>query len=289
MTSAKKGWHVWQRPARYSWWLCWLLGASPVTGQTLDTLQLEPRVAFIEAQALAADPTGRLYVADAGRHAVIRLTPDGRVEDILGGPGSGPGRFDTPVAVDAQTGLSFWVAEAGNQRLQRLSWRGLPLETVPLPTGLVPAAVRQLGRWLFVLDAAAARLWRRGPDGRWQVSDALDRGALQQPVALTIGPGSRLLIADAARRVVLAYDYRGTFERPWIASLPGTPQAMDAQGDTLWLVIDSQLMRYLPDGQLQVMGWLPFDVVGMIWQGRRGWILSRQHLYYAQLSVPGRR
>ncbi len=290
MTSGRKGWRGWQRPVRCSRWVCWLFGVSLAAAQTPDTLHLEPRAAFVEARALDVDPTGRLYVADAARHVVVRLTPEGRVEEEVGGPGSEPGRFDRPVALDARAGLSFWVAEAGNQRLQRLTRQGMPLEIIPLPDDVNPLAVRWLGRWLFVLDAAGGRLWRRGPDGNWQVvrGTGID-DPLQAPVALALGPGDRLLVADAARRVVLAYDRRGTYERIWTSMLPDTPRALAVQGDTLWVVLNRKLVRYLPGGRLETVGQLSFNVVGLVWEGRHGWLLSQQRLYRAQLSAPGRR
>ncbi len=287
MTSGRKGWRGWQRSAHYSRWaVCWLLGASLAAAQTSDTLQLEPQATFVDARALDIDPTGRLYVVDAARHVVVRLTPDGRIQEELGGPGSTPGRFDRPVAIDARAGLSCWVAEVSNRRVQRLTRAGMPLEIVALPENLNPIAVRQLGRWLFVLDAAGGRLWRRGPDGGW---DVVGDGMLQQPTALALGPDDRLLIADAAQRVVLAYDRLGTFERIWTPTLPGTPQALAAHGDTLWLAVDRWLVRYLPGGRLETVGRLLFDVVGMVWQGKSGWLLSQKRLYRAQLSTPGRR
>lgn len=253
--------------------------------QASDTLLLTLQATFIEARALDIDPTGRLYVVDAARHVVVRLTSDGRVADELGAPGSAPGRFDVPVAVDARAGLSLWVAEAGNRRLQRLSQQGMPLEVVALPDGVAPLAVRQLGRWLFVLDEISGQLWRRMPDGRWQPTDDI----LQKPVALGVGPSDRLLIADAAQHRVLVYDRLGTFDTVWTPPLPGTLQALAVQGDTLWLVIDRQVVRYLPGDRLETIGPLSFDVVGMVWRGQSGWLLSRQHLYRAQLSAPGRR
>ena len=64
-----------------------------------DSLQWESLASFVQAQALAVDPQGRLYVADAGRHVVVRLSPEGQIEAIIGGPGSAPGKLDTPVAL----------------------------------------------------------------------------------------------------------------------------------------------------------------------------------------------
>lgn len=70
----------------------------------------------VVAGALAAD--GRAFVADGGRTQHVRvLSPDGVVEDTIGGPGDGPGEFRDIGSVVALSGDSLLVQDHRSRRL----------------------------------------------------------------------------------------------------------------------------------------------------------------------------
>ncbi|HKL88009.1 MAG TPA: hypothetical protein VJ884_03315, partial [Salinibacter sp.] len=81
------------------WW------AAPVLGLFLGLLGLCPPVLaqtaaqdtviarFRDARALATDPLGRVYVADAGRDVVRVFNRDGDEQGSLGGAGTRAGEF----------------------------------------------------------------------------------------------------------------------------------------------------------------------------------------------------
>jgi DNA-binding beta-propeller fold protein YncE len=71
---------------------------------------------------LAIGPTGDLYVSDGyGNARVHRFSPDGRLLNSWGAPGTGPGQFRLPhgIAVDAQG--TVYVADRENSRVQLFS------------------------------------------------------------------------------------------------------------------------------------------------------------------------
>jgi DNA-binding beta-propeller fold protein YncE/transcriptional regulator with XRE-family HTH domain len=81
---------------------------------------------------LAATPDGALYVTDAGRGDLLKLTPDGRVAGSWGGGSSSPGlAHPEGVALD-RAGQSY-VTDEGNGRIQEFSTDGRLFNLVPVP------------------------------------------------------------------------------------------------------------------------------------------------------------
>jgi DNA-binding CsgD family transcriptional regulator/DNA-binding beta-propeller fold protein YncE len=95
---------------------------------------------FRDLRAIATDATGNVYVLDSG--AVRRISPDGRVRTLAGGgtgtsalqPGSedGPGylaRFNRPAGLAVDDDGNVYVADWGNNRVRKMSFR--PSADVP--------------------------------------------------------------------------------------------------------------------------------------------------------------
>lgn len=220
----------------------------------------EPVLArFEEARALAVDPLGRLYVADAGRDVVAMFEADGTRRDVLGGAGTRPGEFDTPSAIDPTNGQVLLVADTYNGRVQRFSMEGQYLESLPVgrterragpewtvQDGRGGAPVQGDGRPIgvvqddegavFVLDARDRRVWKWSDGGRSQSLVSGRGGRLQNPVALALGPDRRLYVADAGREAVLIYDAFGTFRRRVAGLAPANIQALAVHRGRLWIV-----------------------------------------------------
>jgi DNA-binding beta-propeller fold protein YncE len=87
-------------------------------------------------EGVTVDRDGNLWVADYGRDRIVKLAPDGRLLQVLGGHGSDAGQFVGPkgVAVDPLSG-HVYVTDTGNARIQRLAPDGTPEATWTMPPG----------------------------------------------------------------------------------------------------------------------------------------------------------
>lgn len=225
---------------------------------------VEPLASFEEATALAVDPAGRLYVTDAGADVVVQLAADGRVMERAGRTGSRPGAFDEPADVDPTNGLSIFVADAGNARVQRFAQSFRFLESIPVGgdgdrqafssydreddaftggSGRPVAVASTDADEVYVIDAARGEVveWGRGRRLERTIG-AFDEGAgaLDEPVALALGRERRLYVADRGRNAVVVYDAFGSF-----ITTVADGQAADAQH---LLVVDGRLWLVRSDG-----------------------------------------
>ena len=251
--------------------LLWGSGGAWATGsawaQGMDRVVGTVLAQFEEARALAVDPRGRLYVADAGRSVVGIFEADGTRRDVLGGAGTRPGTFDTPSDIDPTNGQALLVADTYNGRIQRFSAEGQYLESLPVgQTGR-----RTAGEWtfqdgqggapaqgdgrpigvarddegaVFVLDARDRRVWKWSDVGRSQAVVSGRGGRLQDPVALALGPDRRLYVADAGREAVLIYDAVGTFRRRVAGPSLSGVQALAVHRGRLWIVCPHRVLAW---------------------------------------------
>ena len=265
---------------------CRTVGGSSLEGEAGAALTAAPDTAaafspFTQAQALAVDPAGRLYVADAGADVIVRLTPTdapgGFASERLGGPGTDAGQFFEPSDVDATNGQVLLVADAGNSRIQRFSRFFRHLETLPVGRGYDAAGERPArpvydaggetttdlggGRPVAVAtmgaDETLALDAENGAVLRWEASRRAERllggfgraGRLRQPTALAVGPSRLLFVGDG--RAVYAFDRTGTFVRAVTEELPGRVQALGVHEQHLWVVLPGGVWIYDAEGHLQ--------------------------------------
>lgn len=247
-----------------------LLGPAPAEAQETPSAP-EPMARFSDARALAVDPLGRLYVADAGRDAVVVLDDDGEVLEELGSSGTRAGEFDTPSDVDPTNGHTLLVADTYNGRIQRFSAERQFLEAVPVGeesgvqdtqrgfddgrdgsdiqgSGRPIAVASSSGDDTFVLDERDAVVYkwddRRQPERLIGAAFQQD-GGLREPVALALDD-SRLYVADAGREAVLVYDGFGTFiERLPTPTLPDV-RALTLHRGRLWIVCADRVLVWSP-------------------------------------------
>ncbi len=110
--------------------LLWTLG----TGQPSDTGATSVDYRTIERAGppfhyptnLALEPSGDLYIADGyGNARIHRFTPDGRLLQSWGEPGSGPGQFHVPHGLAVDTDGTVYVADRENSRVQLFTADGV--------------------------------------------------------------------------------------------------------------------------------------------------------------------
>lgn len=184
---------------------------------------------------------------------------------ILGGSGTRPGEFDLPSDVDPTNGQLILVADAYNGRIQRFSEEGQYLESLPIGQldrgggdgwtfqderdggtvqgdGHPVAVARDDEGTIFVLDARTRRLLTWSDLGRsGRISEA-GGGRLQDPVALAVGNGQRVYVADVGTEAVLVYDSFGTFLRR--LTLPPLPsiRALTVHRGRLYIVCAERVL-----------------------------------------------
>jgi|GEM_PF-705350 len=77
-----------------------------------------------EPAAVAVDPEGNLWVADAGNDRIEEFDPKGEYLGEFGERGSGEGQLNEPIAVAIGGEGNVWVADAGNDRIEKFGPEG---------------------------------------------------------------------------------------------------------------------------------------------------------------------
>jgi len=224
---------------------------------------------FREATDLGVDPSGHIYVADAGHNVIRLLKADGTSLETLGGSGTRAGEFDAPAALDPTNGQTLYVADAGNGRVQQFSAElqyvgalavgsptGLGVRQRTFDDGRDGADVRGTGRPIavassdgdetFVVDAREDVVVRFDAQGRAERS--VDSGSrLETPVALALDGSRRLYVADRGRNAVFSYDLFGTVvERLSLPALPDV-RSLSVHDGRLWIVCPRRVFVWGPE------------------------------------------
>ena len=219
---------------------------------------------FQDARALAATPSGVLYVVDAAESVVFRFGEQ-QGPAVFGGPGTGDGALLDPVDVDPTNGQAVFVAdEAGT--VTHFTVEGRAAETVIVPevdpsrvaraVGPVPSAAPR-GRPVALAAGTDGSLYvveaERGVVVRLNQQRSVERvlggageGALTDPVDLALGRGGVLFVADRGRRVVQTFDAFGAPGRA--IPVEGAPVAVSVAGDSLVVTTASAVAVYPVDG-----------------------------------------
>jgi len=255
----------------------------PATAQPVEESAEGVTVArFDGATAVALDPKGRIYVADARRSTVVMLAPNGTVTQTFGGAGTRPGQFDAPADLDPTNGLTVWIADAGNGRLQHLSQDGQFLEALPVGEGGNGSARRQPvydasrsadapmadGEPIAVATTSANEPItidaRRAVVMKWDAQRRPETivggfgggaGALRDPVDLALDR-DRLYVADRERAAILVYDQFGTFDRTLRLSSTAElddVRALQVVDGWLWMACGRRVMRSRIDADAETV------------------------------------
>lgn len=255
-------------------------GTHPSWAQLGDSLisHAEEIAAFREAKALAIDPSGILFVVDAGSENLQSFEPLGKPIQTYGGPGTANGQFDEPTDIDPTNGLLWVVADAGNSRLQRFSRKFQHLESLQVArvTRFTPGVTERTANIggegsvqeadgfpiavvvtrtseTFAIDAAQNVVLKWDASRRRQQAiGGFDsgEGALVEPIALAANDNS-LFVADRELASVLAYDFFGGYERTFAPGRAEEVKALAVVEQDLWIVLPNKVMIYEAQGGLR--------------------------------------
>ncbi|MEA2360032.1 MAG: tripartite motif-containing protein 71 [Solirubrobacteraceae bacterium] len=166
---------------------------------------------------VAADPSGRLFVADDLNHRVVRFSgpPAYPYKARWGSYGTGPGQLAYPRGIAADAQGNVYVANTGNDRIDVFDRGGTLLRSFgssgratgqfdqPLGVAADASGVRA------VVDAVNGRVQLLGPDGSivavWG-SPAPGPTLLPRPVAVAFDPAGNAYVLDQRRGRVLVFD-----------------------------------------------------------------------------------
>lgn len=205
---------------------------------------------LFQAEGLATDSAGNLYIADAAGHRVRRVSPSGIIETVAGtgvagseGDG-GPAvqaRLRTPYGLAFDGAGSLYIADLGNARVRRVDRHGV-ITTVAgegmlrQPRNL---AFDRAGN-LYISDFGAHTVFRLTPAGALEVvagsgvkgsstaAGSALAATLAHPAGLAVDRFGALYIADSQNGVVRRVS-GGRIETVAQAGLP-TGLAFDASG-----------------------------------------------------------
>jgi DNA-binding beta-propeller fold protein YncE len=87
---------------------------------------------FNGATDIAFGPNGHLFIADGyGNSRILEYTPDGNRVKQWGKPGTGPGEFHLPHAIQIDSEGTIYVADRENGRIQKFDLDGHFLSEIP--------------------------------------------------------------------------------------------------------------------------------------------------------------
>lgn len=224
------------------WWVEEVLqvGGNPAVPETL----------FGYVADVAVDGEGRLYVLDQQARAVRVFDAAGGLVRTLGGPGEGPGELGALANSVLVRDGEVWVADWGQDRMNRYAADGTVLPSFPLPHAPGTRSWWEEGAdgGVYVRTLSMAP----GSDGVWQGRDHLLR--------LSGAPGG-LVSADTI--LAFAYDAPdlGTPGSPRLPPVVNAPAwTVLPDGSVAWTTLDAAEVRLVaPDGterRVRSTGWV---------------------------------
>jgi len=219
---------------------------------------------------IASDADGAIFVSDPGNDRVQKWGPPGEhltpytgaiFADNLGSSGSEEGQLDSPGGVAIDSSGDVWVADKGNDRIERFGPDGQFLSAfgssgsgngqLSSPTGL---AINAQGD-LWVIDAGNHRVQEFSPEGKYLTkfgSSGTGNGQFQIPRGIAIAPNGNIWVGDAEESRIQEFGPQGGYlgqiglsgfsvraldidsgGRLWVGTDPGCALKLDTEGEVL--------------------------------------------------------
>ena len=170
-----------------------------------------PEAQLFHPRGLTVLADSGLAVADTGRSRIVFFNPDGSLRGEIGQIGPGPGQFGEPTDVLADSLGSYFVAEADNNRIQRVDASGYPLGLWAIPPTYAfngPHLTTGPDGSLFTTEVQSQSIFRYTPDGellnQWR---EIGPATLVGPVGIYFDlPTNRLYVTDVSTHQVYVFE-----------------------------------------------------------------------------------
>ena len=160
----------------------------------------------------------QIFVTDSGAHQVVVFDTRGRFLRCFGTRGTGPGEFNFPTHIAADSAGRLLVTDSMNNRVQVLDQSGQSLGVIgsagdgsghfSRPKGL---AVDEHGH-VYVADALFDNIQVFDTSGEFLLhfgQAGQEPGEFWMPGGIAVGGGNRLYVADTFNRRVQVFEYIG--------------------------------------------------------------------------------
>lgn len=176
-----------------------------------------PTVFLFHPRGLTVFDDDSVAVADTGSSRLALFSAEGVPAGSIGGLGTGPGQFNEPTDALRDAQGTYYVAEAENNRVQRVDAAGNPLLQWAIPDGYAfngPHLTFGPDGSIFMTESQSRSLYRYGPDGslldQWQTIDSVN---LAGPVGIYFDTfTNRLYLTDVLTHQVHIFEVQTNSE-----------------------------------------------------------------------------
>ncbi|MDH4223587.1 MAG: NHL repeat-containing protein [candidate division Zixibacteria bacterium] len=172
-------------------------------------------------QGIAIEPSGNFYIVDSGNNRLVKCNKEGEFIKEIGGFGWGDGEFNLPGYANMDNGLSLYVTDTQNRRVQRFdnylnfvqSINSLSEENF-FENSLLNGIVLSRSGELYLSDSENDCIWKTDPQfisaskfGGFESG----AGAVNDPQGMAIDKRGNLYVADSGNDRIAIYDLYGNY------------------------------------------------------------------------------
>jgi len=193
----------------------------------------------------ATDSSGNVYVSDTGNHRIQKFNSSGTFVSKLGATvpvvgtpvaGTGDGEFTSPQGVATDSSANIYVADTGNNRVQKLNSSGVPITFVTkwgslgagngqfnAPQGI---ATDSSGN-VYVADTGNNRIQKFSSSGTFLLtwgSAGTGNGQFTAPSGVATDSFGNVYVADSGNNRIQKFSSSGAFIAKWGSAGAGNGQ-----------------------------------------------------------------
>jgi YYY domain-containing protein len=177
------------------------------------------------ARGIAA-AEGRVYASDTGNHRIAIYDAELKLIRIVGGKGTSPLQFDSPVGLAAGPSGEVFVADVMNRRIQVLDGEGALLRIIAFPgwtSWCEPYLAADADGTLYVSSPLASSVLVIAPDGRFvrTILESDAKETFSRPSGIAIDRDRRVLyVVDSGKNTVFTVTLPAAARTRKAAGLP---------------------------------------------------------------------
>jgi sugar lactone lactonase YvrE len=188
---------------------------------------------FKQAQDVAIDSSGNVYVADYWNHRIQKFTSNGTFITKWGSQGSGNGEFSEPTAIAIDSSDNVYVAEFQNARIQKFTsdgtfitkWGSEGSGDGQFEGGPTDIATDSSGK-VYVTNWRADRIQKFTSNG-----DFITKWTVAEPEGVAVDEHDNVYVGGGRNQRIQKFTSNGTFITGW-----GSEGSGDGEFDGPWAI-----------------------------------------------------